>query len=104
VTSASIIIAPEAQDQIEAVDAWWATHRPAAPRLFREELATALENLRALPLMGRAVRHREVKGLRRVVLRACRYHAYYVPLERAVFVLAVWSAVRGRRPSVRPPR
>ena len=95
------IVAPEADAQIREIDAWWRTHHPAAPELFCEELADAFLAIRTLPHMGRPVRHRQVKGLRRVLLRATRYHAYYVVHRNAIFVLAVWSAVRGYGPPLR---
>jgi len=55
--------------------------------------------------MGRRRRHGSIPGLRRVVLRATRYHVYYAVAADGdtVFVLAVWSAVRGGMPKLDPP-
>ncbi len=92
------IVAPEADAQIQEIDVWWRANRPAAPDLFREELTGAFLSIRTLPQMGRPIRHHRVKGLRRVVLRATRYHAYYVVHRNAIFILAIWSAVRGSGP------
>jgi hypothetical protein len=41
-----------------------------------------------------------VPGLRRALLRATRYHVYYVPEPEAVFVLAVWHFQRGQPPGL----
>ena len=97
------IVSPEAEAQIETIDTWWRRNRPAAPDLFREELASAAITIRTLPQMGHRVRHRVVKGLRRVLLRASRYHVYYVVHADTIHVLSVWSAVRGSGPRLSPP-
>lgn len=99
-----IVIVPDADEQIREIDEWWRENRTAAPDLFVEELAAAISLLEMWPLVGRRRRHRTVPGLRRVLLRATRYHVYYVPVdETRLLVLAVWSAVRGRGPRLRPP-
>jgi plasmid stabilization system protein ParE len=92
------IVTPEADAQIQDIETWWQAHRTAAPDLFREELAEAFLTIRTLPHMGRSVRHPIVKGIRRVLLRESRYPAYYVTHADTVFILAVWSAVRGSGP------
>lgn len=53
-----------------------------------------------MPLSGKVYRVGRVKGIRRVILRATRYHVYYCADRDTVTVLAVWSAVRGRGPSM----
>jgi plasmid stabilization system protein ParE len=53
------------------------------------------------PEMGRRYLAAGIPGLRRVLLRATRYHVYYVSDGDLVTVLAVWSAVRGRSPRLR---
>jgi plasmid stabilization system protein ParE len=68
------IVTPEADANIREIDAWWRAHRPAAPDLFREELAQGFLTIRTLPHMGRSIRHPLVRGARRVVLRTSRYH------------------------------
>ena len=99
-----VFIVPEADAQIGEIDDWWRENRTAAPDLFAQELAAALALIETWPLVGRRRRHRGVPGLRRVLLRSTRYHLYYVPVDEArLFVLAVWSAVRGRAPRLRAP-
>jgi plasmid stabilization system protein ParE len=99
-----VIVTPEALAHIEAIDAWWTLNRSAAPELFREELASGLELIGSAPRIGRRQHSSVVPGLRRVLLRASRYHLYYVHVvaQRIVFVLAVWSAHRGHKPDLRP--
>jgi plasmid stabilization system protein ParE len=84
--------------------AWWREHRLAAPALVAEELAAALELIATSPRIGRRRRHPGVPGLRRVLLRTTRYHLYYAPSTDGtlLFVLAVWSALRGG-PPIRSP-
>ncbi len=99
-----VLVAPEAEAQIEAIDEWWRENRPASPDLFAQELAAAIALIETWPMVGRARRHLGVPGLRRVVMRSTRYHVYYAPAgEGRLFVLAVWSAVRRRGPNLRAP-
>ena len=100
-----VIVVPDAELQVRTIDGWWRENRLAAPALFSEELAAAIELIGRAPRIGRRRRHRGVPGLRRVLLRATRYHLYYAPAddEKRLFVLAVWSALRGKAPPVRPP-
>jgi plasmid stabilization system protein ParE len=77
--------------------------RPAAQDLFGAELAEATVLLAATPEMGRRYPAAGIPGLRRVLLRATRYHLYYVSEGDLVTLLAVWSAVRGRSPRLKRP-
>ena len=95
-------VTPEAEAQIAEIDRWWRENRLAAPDLFMDELAVAFDLIARLPGAGRRHRTAGVPGLRRLLLRATRYHVYYAPVdERTLFVLAVWSAVRGSGPDLR---
>lgn len=97
---ASVVIAPEAEAQYLAIDAWWQQNRPAAPDLFDREFRTAVEQLEVLPLIGRRVAHSEVPRLRRLLLRSSRFHLYYVPHQDLVFIVAIWNAARGSGPDL----
>ncbi len=94
----AVVVAEPAGAQLRVIDDWWRSNRLAAPGLFTEEFASAVETLAAYPSVGTPVRRRRFKGLRRFLLRATRYHVYYVATDRTVTVLAVWSAVRGSGP------
>jgi len=97
----NVVVSPQAEAQIQTIDEWWRTHRSAATQLFAQELASAFTDLAAMPSLGRHVKHREVKDLRRVLLRSTRYHVYYVATSQSVIVLAVWSAIRGSGPDLK---
>ena len=93
--SLPVVTTPEADTQIRAIDEWWRANRPAAPELFTEEL------LEQAPRIGKAYRrHPAVRGLHRVLLRATRYHVYYVIRPDAVAVLAVWHSQRDQSPEL----
>jgi len=100
-----VTVVPDAEAQIRRIDEWWQENRTAAPELFVQELAAAIALIESAPRIGRRRRHPGVPGLRRVLLRATRYHLYYVADESGerLFVLALWSAVRGRPPRLRAP-
>jgi plasmid stabilization system protein ParE len=88
------------EQHISAIDLWWRSNRPKAPDLFLDELADTLALIEAAPSLGRPWIETDVPGVRRVVMRACRYHVYYREDEDGIVVLAVWSAVRGRGPQL----
>ena len=94
----SVLFSDQAYDQVDQIDAWWRTNRPAAPDLFWQELEDVVALLALLPLAGQAYRHPHVPGVRRHLLRSSRYHVYYVVSRDAVVVLAVWSAIKGGKP------
>jgi plasmid stabilization system protein ParE len=89
--------------QVEAIDAWWRDNRPQAPDLFASELEHALGLLARAPGMGVPYAPRAADGVRRLVLSSTRYHVYYVhePTRDFLGILAVWSSLRGRPPSLR---
>lgn len=96
-----VFVTPEATLQVRAINTWWRRERNAAPQLFSEELAAAFALLGAAPQAGRRYRHATVAGLRRILLRASRFHVYYKVHESNVIILAIWSAVRGMGPPLR---
>jgi len=99
-----VITTPAADADIRRAHEWWSVNRKAAPHLFAEEFAAAFALLAASPTIGRSYRNRAVRGVRRILMRATRYHVYYVPAASRVVVLAVWGAVRGQRPRLAPVR
>jgi len=48
----NVELAPRARAQVRQIDEWWRHNRPAAPTLFAEELATALEAMTRGVLFG----------------------------------------------------
>lgn len=99
-----VFIVPAARDQISVIHGQRREHRTAAPNLFAEELAGAIALIASSPRIGRRRRRPGVPGLRRVLLRASRYHVYYAPssTDDRLFVLAVWAAVRRTAPPLGP--
>ena len=92
---------PEADSQIRVIDDWWRSNRQASPDLFLTELTESFELLANAPQLGRSYRQSPVRYVRRLLLKATRYHVYYVVLTGEVHVLAVWHAQRGAGPPLR---
>ena len=99
------IVAPSAKRQVKAVQDWWRVHRPAAPFLFEEELANARRALLETPDIGLLAHYSEIAGVRKYLLPRTRYHVYYLVDHgrQTLFVLAVWSALRGSGPKLVKP-
>jgi plasmid stabilization system protein ParE len=99
--TARIVVTPEAEEHVRAIEAWWRRERPAAPHLFTEELSAAFSLLVGAPQAGRRYPHPVVTEVRRILLRSSRYHVYYKLHAEDAIVLAVWSAVRGSGPELK---
>lgn len=95
-----VIVSPQAEAQIHAIDVWWRTNRSASPDLFAQELAEALSTVELAPEAGHRYSHPEIKGVRRVPLRATRNHVYYLHADDTVVVLAVWGAIKSAGPDL----
>ena len=95
-----IVTTPEADTQVRTIDDWWRENRKGSPELFLSELVDAFELLARAPRIGRPYRRSPVAGTRRLLLRATRYHVYYVSDEHAVTILTVWHAERGAGPTL----
>jgi len=94
-------IADNVWSQVEVIDSWWRTNRPASPRLFREEFEAGLRQLEVAPLMSAAYGHAgQPSELRRLLLPRCRYFLYFEIADDCVSVLAVWHASRGQGPTL----
>jgi plasmid stabilization system protein ParE len=89
-------LSEEAQEQVERIDAWWRENRQAAPDLFTDELDQALRALEHAPGLG--VRYPPRPNVQRLLVKRTHFHLYVVEEEDRVYVLAVWSAFRGRGP------
>ena len=96
-----VVVALEAERQTKLIDQWWRANRHAAPNLFRDEFATALELIGLPPLAGRRYRRTLPTEVRRVILRSTRYHVYDTGREADALVVAAWSAVRVTGPDLR---
>ncbi len=77
----------------------WRTDRPAAPDLFLDELATAIELLLVSPEMGTPFGTWQGTHLvRRVLLERSNYHLFYAIEADAIVLLSIWGTRRGRGP------
>ena len=94
-------IASRAVSEAERCARWWRENRPAARMLFEKELLDALDRIRVAPLSGNAYLAIPGREHRRVLMPESRYHVYYrVAGPDHVRVVAIWSAVRGRGPTL----
>jgi len=77
---ARIRTTPQAEAQALAAATWWRTNRLAAPDLFTDELAGALDLIARAPEIGHRYRHPRVPGVRRLrlVQRVPRLHTRVV--------------------------
>jgi plasmid stabilization system protein ParE len=90
--------ADAAKADVARIDAWWRANRRAAPDLFASELERVILALVDNPALG--LHYQPRPGVRRLLLRRTRYHLYFVEEVERVLVVAVWSAYRGRGPSL----
>ncbi len=96
-----VFVSHRARLEIRRIDEWWSQNRPAAQNLFAEELKAAFERIGERPGSGTPYPLPGHEESMRVLLRSTRYHVYYEFDAGAVYVITVWSAVRGRDPRPR---
>jgi plasmid stabilization system protein ParE len=69
--------------------------------LFDEELRRALDQIRSEPNLGVPYTARSGREYRRLLMPTTRHHVYYRIIEEdCVRVAAIWSATRGRNPTL----
>jgi len=93
-------ISAPAQQQSRVISRWWRENRPAAPKLFAQEMAEARRLLSRNPDLGTPFVERDGVLVRRVLLRKTRHHVYY-EIDRAsgvVMILAVWGTPKAGEP------
>ena len=90
--------APIAGPQIDAALLWWQRNRDKAPDRLARELDQALSQIALVPTAGRRARLSGHAGVRRLLLRVCSYHLYYVIDEAALEVQIVYFRHARRRP------
>jgi plasmid stabilization system protein ParE len=88
--------------EVKLIDEWWRANRPAAPDLFKDELAHAMSLISSLPKAGRLMQRAGISGVRYVLLRSTRYHLFYTIDDDGILIVSVWSSVRGSGPDLRP--
>jgi plasmid stabilization system protein ParE len=94
-----LLVVTEAERQIRKAATWWIENRPAAPDLFRRELARGFDLITTQPGIGMKALDTALQGVRRLHLYRIHYYLYYRLLdEEAVEVLALWHTSRGQGP------
>lgn len=86
------------EQQVAVARSWWIQNREKAPGAFDEDLQRALELLLTMPRIGRPLRSRHARPLRRLTLERIRYYLYYRVEEETIYLLSLWHTSR------RPPR
>ncbi len=88
-------------DEAKHIKSWWQRNRPAAPGLFDQELAAALDRIEQLPGSGRAYGEGNLGvPVRRLLLPRTLNHVYYAVDGQDVIVLSVWGATHGSGPKL----
>ena len=98
----TVVVAPTAQDHIDAIASWWRENRPKNPTLFDDEFEKAIEQLRTFPNAALPYRSSPEGMVRRLLLRGSRYYVYCQVFEDSsiVHVVAVWHVSRGAGPTL----
>ncbi len=93
---------PRARRRALLVGAWWRANRPAAPKLFEQELADAKQRLSVQPNLGHVYEIVGDRTMRRLLLPKSEQHLYYSVDEttETVAVITIWGARRGRGPKL----
>jgi plasmid stabilization system protein ParE len=82
--------------EIDQIAKWWRKNRPAAPRLFLDELDRAFATIAEHPEIGRKVGLRAYPKARTYVLRRTRYVVIY-NVDDEAGVIAVARVRHGKR-------
>lgn len=87
--------------QAEAAATWWRANRLAAPALFDDELAYALDLLTRMPPPTQVWGEVEGKPVRKVRLPRTGHALYFTIEDDLVTVHALWHGARGSGPPLR---
>lgn len=86
------------EQQVNVARDWWLRNRDKAPEAFDEEIERAFKLLLNAPHLGRPLRSRHGKLIRRLTLERIRYYLYYRVENDIIRLLSLWHTSR------RPPR
>ena len=94
-----VVVSKTVRKQTRAIATWWQRNRLAAPLLFRQEFAQAIQQLEEAPFLA-LLDEIERPGIRRILLAKTRYHLYFriSEGETRVEIIAVWHTSRGYLP------
>jgi plasmid stabilization system protein ParE len=93
-------VKPRARREIEALAAWWAENRLAAPGAVTADLKDALDLLVEFPGIGTKVDNLRDPSTRFWPLRRLGYDLYYRQRGMHLEVIAFWGSSRESGPKV----
>lgn len=94
-------LTPRALAEAKRIETWWRRNRSAAPDLFNQEFAAALDRIAQAPGLGRLYEEGDLDvPVRRVLLPKTLSHVYYAEDGQDVVVLSVWGAVHEGGPKL----
>lgn len=93
-------IKPRARREINALAAWWAVNRSAAPGAVAADLKDAFDLLAEFPGIGTRVENARDAQTRFWPLRRLGYDLYYRQRGQHLEIIAFWSASREFGPRV----
>lgn len=98
-----IVLEPDAEVELDALDAWWREHRRAVASQVADEFSRALDVLRATPEIGRPYNRGGVRNIRWLLMRKTPYKLFYhyEPGSDVVTIVAAWSSARKRGPRLK---
>jgi plasmid stabilization system protein ParE len=71
-----VVVSPEALVDVVRIATWWRENRPAAPRMFQNELDEALVLIGGTPEIGARARSKRVGNARVVELLRSRHRVF----------------------------
>lgn len=94
-------LTPRALAEAKRMKTWWRQNRPAAPNLFEQEFAAALERIAQFPGSGKLYEEGDFDvPVRRVLLPKTLNHVYYATDGQSVVVLSIWGALHESGPKL----
>lgn len=92
---------PRAESEAERKREWWRKNRDEAPDLLDEELAEAIEKIRAKPTMiGTIFESAFPSTVRRVLMKKTQNNVFFAVIDGEVVILSIWGAPRKRGPNL----
>jgi plasmid stabilization system protein ParE len=91
---------PEAEAQVNALDAWWRANRDARD-LFARELAKTTALIAGSPKVGKIYMFLDDEPMRKIFMRKTRHHVYYTHDEAGaeIVIHSVWGTPKQHGPT-----
>ena len=81
-------LTPRALSEAKRIKTWWRENRPAAPDLFDDEMAVAIDEIRSMPTIGTLYSATLGAPVRRVLMPATQNHVYYAVHRDQIVVVS----------------